>query len=85
MLVQDVNILRNTMLDTQSVSSDAYSMGSSKYLKTHAFSPSVDQEKGKVSALAFTPSNSKQKNWPLLEVRFSTCLVLYGNDSWFNP
>ncbi|OAY53349.1 protein LNK3 [Manihot esculenta] len=67
LLVQDVNILRNTMLDTQSVSSDAYSMGSSKYLKTHAFSPSVDQEKGKVSALAFTPSNSKQKNWPLLE------------------
>ncbi|KAJ9190534.1 hypothetical protein P3X46_001722 [Hevea brasiliensis] len=66
-MVRDDNISTDTMLDTQSISSEAYSMGSSKYLKTHVFSPSVDQEKCKVSALPFTPSNAERKNRPSLK------------------
>ncbi|KAF2323724.1 hypothetical protein GH714_036723 [Hevea brasiliensis] len=64
----DDNISTYSILDALRISSDAYSMGSSKYLKTHAFSPSMDPEEGKVSASPpFIPSNSEQKNCPLLK------------------
>ncbi|WCJ39197.1 Protein LNK3 [Euphorbia peplus] len=38
------------VLNTKNTSADSHSMGSSKYLKTHAFSPSSDQERSHVSA-----------------------------------
>uniref|UniRef100_A0A2C9UXE9 Uncharacterized protein n=1 Tax=Manihot esculenta TaxID=3983 RepID=A0A2C9UXE9_MANES len=60
-MVGDDIILTDSILD-------AYSLGSSKYLKTHAFSPSMDPEGGKIPAAPlFIPSNSEQKNCPLLK------------------
>ncbi|XP_065867428.1 protein LNK3-like [Euphorbia lathyris] len=52
------------MLNTKSTSIDSHSMGSSKYLKTHAFSPS-DQENGRVS----TPQcNSQLTHCPSVKI-----------------
>lgn len=65
-MVGDDIILTDSILD-------AYSLGSSKYLKTHAFSLSMDPEGGKIPAAPlFIPSNSEQKNCPLLKVSFFT-------------
>ncbi|KAJ6392930.1 hypothetical protein OIU77_022414, partial [Salix suchowensis] len=41
---------------------DAHGMGSSRYLKTHAFSPSLSWEEGEVAASHFNPCNSDQRD-----------------------
>ncbi|KAH8522733.1 hypothetical protein H0E87_003395 [Populus deltoides] len=56
------NRFTDTMSDLQSISNDAHGMGSSKYLKTHAFSPSLSWEEGEVAASHFNPCNSDQKD-----------------------
>ncbi|KAK2634340.1 hypothetical protein Ddye_029132 [Dipteronia dyeriana] len=60
--------------DSLSNSSDKHGKGSSKYLKTHAFSPSVGWEKGEVDDSSFIPCNSEQRDFlpvkaPLVKVR----------------
>ncbi|KAI5595999.1 hypothetical protein BDE02_03G177800 [Populus trichocarpa] len=57
------NRLTDKILDLQSILNDARGMGSSKYLKTHAFSPSASWEKDEVAASHFNPCNSEQKDW----------------------
>ncbi|XVF41070.1 hypothetical protein PTKIN_Ptkin01aG0250700 [Pterospermum kingtungense] len=47
--------------DCQSISNNEHGLGSEKYLKTHAFSPSTNLEK-EISALRFIPSNSEFRN-----------------------
>ncbi|XP_044462703.1 protein LNK3-like isoform X2 [Mangifera indica] len=55
------NCLTDMTLDSKSGSSDKLSIGSSKYLQTHAFSPSMVWDQGEVAASPFSPFNSKQK------------------------
>lgn len=69
------NRLTDIILDSQCISTDTHSMGSSKYLKTHAFSPSVGWVKGGVAVSQFIPRNLEHKEWPLVKVRFSICLL----------
>ncbi|KAJ0101135.1 hypothetical protein Patl1_05702 [Pistacia atlantica] len=57
-------------LDSKSGSSDKHSIGSSKYLQTHAFSPSLGWEE-EVAASPFIPCNTKQR----LKVRYPLCLL----------
>ncbi|KAH7548451.1 hypothetical protein ACOSP7_031997 [Xanthoceras sorbifolium] len=64
-------------INSQSNSSDEHSKGSSKYLKTHAFSPSLGWEKGEVADSSFIPCNSEQRDFvpvkaPLVEVRVAS-------------
>ncbi|XP_031251679.1 protein LNK3 isoform X2 [Pistacia vera] len=54
------NRLTDMTLDSKSGSSDKHSIGSSKYLQTHAFSPSVGWEE-EVAASPFIPCNTKQR------------------------
>ncbi|KAF9688808.1 hypothetical protein SADUNF_Sadunf01G0026600 [Salix dunnii] len=56
------NHFTDTISDLQSISNDAHGMGSSKYLKTHAFSPSLSWEEGEVAASHFNPCNSDQRD-----------------------
>lgn len=69
------NRLTDKILDLQSILNDARGMGSSKYLKTHAFSPSASWEKDEVAASHFNPCNSEQKDWAPAE-RIQLCLLL---------
>lgn len=68
-------------LDSQSISSDAENvMGSSKYLKRHAFSPPMGWDNGDVTAVQFIPCNTDQLDCPREKVRLFymlfTCEVL---------
>ncbi|KAI5595997.1 hypothetical protein POPTR_003G193800v4 [Populus trichocarpa] len=72
------NRLTDKILDLQSILNDARGMGSSKYLKTHAFSPSASWEKDEVAASHFNPCNSEQKDWAPAEVRFSIFLLTFN-------
>jgi hypothetical protein len=69
------NRFTDTMSDLQSISNDAHGMGRSKYLKTHAFSPSLSWEEGEVAASHFNPCNSDQKDLAPVKVRFSISLL----------
>lgn len=64
------NCLTDMTLDSKSGSSDKLSIGSSKYLQTHAFSPSMVWDQGEVAASPFTPFNSKQKYFLPLKVSY---------------
>ncbi|KAI5600509.1 hypothetical protein BDE02_01G029400 [Populus trichocarpa] len=72
------NRFTDTMSDLQSISNDAHGMGSSKYLKTHAFSPSLSWEEGEVAASHFNPCNSDQKD--LAPVKASLVNVLVPSE-----
>lgn len=72
------NRFTDTMSDLQSISNDAHGMGSSKYLKTHAFSPSLSWEEGEVAASHFNQYNSDQKD--LAPVKASLVNVLVPSE-----
>ncbi|XP_061997077.1 protein LNK3-like isoform X1 [Rosa rugosa] len=63
MLASD-SISTSMNLESQSISSSVHSAGSSKYLKTHAFSPELGSEKGHTTTSQFSPCNSEQKDSP---------------------
>lgn len=74
-VLPDNNHLTDMTLDSKSASSDKHSIGSSKYLQTHAFSPSMDWEEEEVDASPFIPCNSKQKHFRPLKVSYLLCLL----------
>lgn len=65
------NLLKDETLDSQNTSSDVQSLGCSRYLKTHAYSPSFGCGKEDSTASKFAGGNSQQKDFPLAQVRFS--------------
>ncbi|XP_034921208.1 protein LNK3 [Populus alba] len=75
------NRFTDTMSDLQSISNDAHGMGSSKYLKTHAFSPSLSWEEGEVAASHFNQCNSDQKDLALVKASLVNVLVPSEHDS----
>lgn len=72
-IMPENNQMKDLILDSQSISSNLFSMGSSKYLKTHAFSPSVGWDGEEVTPSYPDPCNLEQKHWPPVKVRFSIC------------
>lgn len=68
-------LLTDVSTDCQSISNNEHGLGSEKYLKTHAFSPSMNLEK-ETSALRSIPSKSELKNSTTAKVRFSTYLKM---------
>ncbi|XVE52330.1 hypothetical protein DITRI_Ditri02bG0114200 [Diplodiscus trichospermus] len=54
-------LLTDVSSDCQSISNSEHGLGSGKYLKTHAFSPSMNLEK-EIPALCFIPCKSELKN-----------------------
>ncbi|CAK7336470.1 unnamed protein product [Dovyalis caffra] len=62
-MVSADNPSTDTISDLQSISNDGHGMGSSEYLKTHAFSPSVSWEEGGVAASHFNACDSDQEDW----------------------
>ena len=60
--------------DCQSISNNEHGLESGKYLKTHAFSPSMNLEK-EIPALRIIPCKSDLKNSLTVKVRFSTYLL----------
>ncbi|KAI5595995.1 hypothetical protein POPTR_003G193800v4 [Populus trichocarpa] len=79
------NRLTDKILDLQSILNDARGMGSSKYLKTHAFSPSASWEKDEVAASHFNPCNSEQKDWAPAEAQLVNVSVPSEHDSTIGP
>ncbi|KAL9386419.1 hypothetical protein Peur_019543 [Populus x canadensis] len=79
------NRLTDKILDLQSILNDARGMGSSKYLKTHAFSPSASWEKDEVAASHFNPCNSEQKDWAPAEAQLVNVSVPSEHDSMVGP
>ncbi|KAH8512585.1 hypothetical protein H0E87_006025 [Populus deltoides] len=79
------NRLTDKILDLQSILNDARGMGSSKYLKTHAFSPSASWEKDEVAASHFNPCNSEQKDWAPAEAQLVNVPVPSEHDSTIGP
>ncbi|KAL9407143.1 hypothetical protein Peur_004115 [Populus x canadensis] len=75
------NRFTDTMSDLQSISNDAHGLGSSKYLKTHAFSPSLSWEEGEVAASHFNPCNSDQKDLAPVKASLVNVLVPSEHDS----
>ncbi|KAM4072552.1 hypothetical protein ACB094_11G146000 [Castanea mollissima] len=70
----DYGMMAIDNLDSQSISSDAENvMGSSKYLKRHAFSPPMGWDNGDVTAVQFIPCNTDQLDCPREK-------ELYGKD-----
>lgn len=69
------NLLSDMILDSQSISGDLQGTGSSKYLKTHDFSPPVDWENGGVSDSHFIPCNMGQKVCPPVKALSELVLV----------
>lgn len=61
MLATD-SISTSMNLETQSISSSVHSAGSSKYLKTHAFSPELGSEKGHTTISHISPCNSERND-----------------------
>ncbi|XP_061960178.1 protein LNK3 [Populus nigra] len=80
-MVSADNRFTDTMSDLQSISNDAHGMGSSKYLKTHAFSPSLSWEEGEVAASHFNPCNSDQKDLAPVKASLVNVLVPSEHDS----
>ncbi|XP_015581370.1 protein LNK3 [Ricinus communis] len=78
-MVHGDSILTDMNLDTPSISSDTQSVGSSKYLKIHAFSPSMEKEK--ISGLQFVPCNSEEKHCRLITAPHVEVLVPSEHDS----
>ncbi|WKA01937.1 hypothetical protein VitviT2T_020186 [Vitis vinifera] len=72
------NQMEDMILDSQSISSNLHRMGSSKYLKTHAFSPSVDWDSEEVTTLCHNPCNSVQKDCPPVKAPMIKFLVPSG-------
>ena len=62
------NQMEDMILDSQSISSNLCSMESSKYRKTHAFSPSVGWDGEELTTFYSNPCNSEQKDWPPVKV-----------------
>ncbi|WRX12889.1 hypothetical protein QQP08_005376 [Theobroma cacao] len=60
-------LLTDVSLDSQTISKNEHGMGSAKYLKTHAFSPSMTLEK-EIPALRFKPRKSGLKNSPSVKI-----------------
>ncbi|KAJ8755985.1 hypothetical protein K2173_024530 [Erythroxylum novogranatense] len=56
------NLVTDMILDSLSVCDSTHSMGSSRYLKTHAFSPSMSWEDDKVQSTEFPQCNSEQED-----------------------
>ncbi|XP_011020440.1 PREDICTED: uncharacterized protein LOC105122828 [Populus euphratica] len=79
------NRLTDKILDLQSILNDARGVGSSKYLKTHAFSPSASWEKDEVAASHFNPCNSEQKDWAPAEAQLVNVLVPSKHASTIGP
>ncbi|KAL9349331.1 hypothetical protein Peur_056586 [Populus x canadensis] len=79
------NRLTDKILDLQSILNDARGMGSSKYLKTHAFSPSASWEKDEVAASHFNPCNSEQKDWAPAEAQLVNVSVPSEHNSTIGP
>ncbi|KAJ6934476.1 protein LNK3 isoform X1 [Populus alba x Populus x berolinensis] len=79
------NRLTDKILDLQSILNDARGMGSSKYLKTHAFSPSASWKKDEVAASHFNPCNSEQKDWAPAEAQLVNVSVPSEHDSTIRP
>ncbi|KAF9686351.1 hypothetical protein SADUNF_Sadunf03G0149700 [Salix dunnii] len=75
-MVSADNRLTDTILDLQSILNDERGMGSSKYVKTHAFSPSARWEKDEVAASHFNKCNSEQKDWAPAELSKALALLL---------
>ncbi|XVF24511.1 hypothetical protein REPUB_Repub13aG0134300 [Reevesia pubescens] len=67
-------LLTDVSLGSQSISNNEHGMGSAKYLKTHAFSPSLNLEK-EIPALHFIQCKSELKNSPMVEAPLSHILV----------
>ena len=70
------NLLTDMIIESEYDPSHLFGMASSKYLKTHAFSPSMDWGRGDVSAL-HVPHNLRQKDNTMLKVRVSICLLIW--------
>nr|TKS08848.1 uncharacterized protein D5086_0000101470 [Populus alba] len=79
------NRLTDKILDLQSILNDARGLGSSKYLKTHAFSPSASWEKDEVAASHFNLCNSEQKDWAPAEAQLVNVSVPSEHDSTIRP
>ncbi|KAF5733650.1 hypothetical protein HS088_TW16G00090 [Tripterygium wilfordii] len=60
------NFSKDMIVDSRSFSSDEHSIGSSKYLKTHAFSPAVGWKR-KANDSEFMPSSSEQNDCTTIE------------------
>ncbi|PON98736.1 hypothetical protein TorRG33x02_053510 [Trema orientale] len=58
------NILKDMTLNSQNTSSDVQSLGSSRYLKTHAYSPPLGSRQEGSTASKFVAHNSQQKDFP---------------------
>ncbi|XP_048325631.1 protein LNK4 isoform X2 [Ziziphus jujuba] len=68
-------------LDSQSFTSSVHSAGSSRYLKTHAFSPSVGLEKEDPNASEINATNSNRKDCPQMKALPKKVLVPSGQNS----
>uniref|UniRef100_A0A6N2MI46 Protein LNK3 n=1 Tax=Salix viminalis TaxID=40686 RepID=A0A6N2MI46_SALVM len=75
------NRFTDTISDMQSISNDSHGMGSSKYLKTHTFSPSLSWEEGEVAASHFNPCNSDQRDLAPVKASLVNGLVPSEHDS----
>ncbi|XP_007010825.2 PREDICTED: protein LNK3 isoform X2 [Theobroma cacao] len=67
-------LLTDVSLDSQTISKNEHGMGSAKYLKTHAFSPSMTLEK-EIPALRFKPRKSGLKNSPSVKAPLAKILA----------
>lgn len=70
------DLFTDTIFDSQIIARNSHGMSSSKYLKTHAFSPTVDWENKEVSSSRFVPFNLEQKDSPSLKVRYFICSLI---------
>lgn len=72
-MMQSNYFLRDMNRDLENTSGDAQSLSSSRYLQTHAFSPSLALEKEDITASEFV--SSQQKDLSTIKVRFSFIFV----------
>lgn len=75
-MMQSDNLPREMTVDTQSFTSNVHSARSSRYLKTHAFSPSLGVEERDISGSEFNACDSERKGCPQTKVSFSICFYL---------
>ncbi|KAF3434266.1 hypothetical protein FNV43_RR25369 [Rhamnella rubrinervis] len=84
-MMESNNLPRDMTLDSQSFTSSVHSVGSSRYLKTHAFSPSVGLEKGDITASEFNACDSDQNDFPQMKALPIKVLVPSGHNSMNGP
>lgn len=70
-MMESDNLPSDMTLDSQSFTSSVHSVGSSRYLQTHAFSPSVGFEKGDITASESNACDSERNDCPQMKVRSS--------------